>query len=88
MRRELAGLVIGAENCLTLITSPKGRPTTAKVDLVLSLAKILESAEYDVDAKADGALVYLTGEILNHLCEDQDYRSLVRNSLAKKRGDK
>jgi len=87
LRRELSGLVSGAENCLSLITSPKGRPTTAKVDLVLSLAKILEKAGYDVDAKADGALVYLTGEILNHLGEDRDYRSLVRNSLAKKAVD-
>lgn len=88
LRRELAGLVSGADKCLSLITPPKGRPTTAKVDLVLSLAKILENADYNVDAKVDGALVYLTGEILSHLGEDRDYRSLVRNALAKKAVDR
>ncbi len=87
-RRELSALCSGAVGAHARIVVSKGRPETIKTQLVATLARIIDDAGLDVNAKKNGPLVYLTSEILGRLGDQCDYRSLVRNSLAKKGVDR
>lgn len=73
-----------SQECVEQFSAKRGRPQTLRKKLITDLAEIIRNAGYPVDAKQDGALMYLTTEILQ-LCDGDasGARSLIRNSLGK-----
>lgn len=77
-----------ARNAALDVEGTPGRPASWKHGLVRSLANILEAHSISADAKPNGALCFLTLELLNVLHQSpNEVRALVRDALAKRHSD-